>query len=445
MPGARRFSAASRAAISGPAAKPTAPPRNAASATPISSAPTARGGGSYPSAAASSTPSKRNGATAAATASSCSPAASRCCRSTTRLLDALHDRGFAIAVETNGTIEPPPGLDWICVSPKAGTELRIRAGHELKLVYPQAGRPARSVRRPCLRALLAATDGRAGACRQHRARHRLLPAPSAMAAEPADAQDFGNPLMWELTKSFRFEAAHALTGTTFGDAAEEVHGHSYRAEVTIRGVPQADTGMIVDTGVLERSLAEVTAPARPPVPQPHQRAWHADAGEPGTLHLGQRAARRHRRACDRAARKLRRVMHLFRAAARATMIERMDTASSPLPDAPAMDARKAARAPGSSACATTSARRSRRSRTPCPRGAPLAERAAGPLRAHAVEPHRPHRRARRRRRHGDDEGPRVREGRRACLDRVRRVRAGIPQGHSRRRRTIRASGPPAFR
>ena len=57
------------------------------------------------------------------------------------LLDALHDRGFAIAVETNGTIEPPSGLDWLCVSPKAGTELRIRAGHELKLVYPQPDAP----------------------------------------------------------------------------------------------------------------------------------------------------------------------------------------------------------------------------------------------------------------------------------------------------------------
>jgi 7-carboxy-7-deazaguanine synthase len=57
------------------------------------------------------------------------------------LLDALHAHGFAIAVETNGTIEPPSGLDWICVSPKAGTELRLRAGHELKLVYPQPGAP----------------------------------------------------------------------------------------------------------------------------------------------------------------------------------------------------------------------------------------------------------------------------------------------------------------
>jgi 7-carboxy-7-deazaguanine synthase (Cx14CxxC type) len=54
------------------------------------------------------------------------------------LVDALHGRGFAIAVETNGTIEPPAGLDWLCVSPKAGADLRVRTGHELKLVYPQA-------------------------------------------------------------------------------------------------------------------------------------------------------------------------------------------------------------------------------------------------------------------------------------------------------------------
>jgi 7-carboxy-7-deazaguanine synthase len=57
------------------------------------------------------------------------------------LIDALHARGFEIAIETNGTIDPPPGLDWICVSPKAGTELRVRSGHELKLVFPQDGAP----------------------------------------------------------------------------------------------------------------------------------------------------------------------------------------------------------------------------------------------------------------------------------------------------------------
>lgn len=56
----------------------------------------------------------------------------------TPLIDALHARDFTIAVETNGTIAPPPGLDWICVSPKAGSDLVVRSGHELKLVYPQA-------------------------------------------------------------------------------------------------------------------------------------------------------------------------------------------------------------------------------------------------------------------------------------------------------------------
>ena len=54
-------------------------------------------------------------------------------------IDALHARGFEIGIETNGTIEPPVGMDWICVSPKAGADLVVRRGHELKLVYPQTG------------------------------------------------------------------------------------------------------------------------------------------------------------------------------------------------------------------------------------------------------------------------------------------------------------------
>jgi 7-carboxy-7-deazaguanine synthase (Cx14CxxC type) len=54
-------------------------------------------------------------------------------------VEALHGAGFEIALETNGTLEPPPGLDWVCVSPKARAPLRLRAGDELKLVYPQDG------------------------------------------------------------------------------------------------------------------------------------------------------------------------------------------------------------------------------------------------------------------------------------------------------------------
>ena len=53
------------------------------------------------------------------------------------LLDAMRARGFAVAVETNGTLEAPGGIDWICVSPKAGASLVQRSGAELKLVFPQ--------------------------------------------------------------------------------------------------------------------------------------------------------------------------------------------------------------------------------------------------------------------------------------------------------------------
>lgn len=55
------------------------------------------------------------------------------------LLDALHARGFAVAIETNGTLPIPAGVDWVCVSPKANAPLVVTRGHELKLVYPQRG------------------------------------------------------------------------------------------------------------------------------------------------------------------------------------------------------------------------------------------------------------------------------------------------------------------
>jgi 7-carboxy-7-deazaguanine synthase len=52
---------------------------------------------------------------------------------------AFHGQGFEVAIETNGTRPAPPGVDWVCVSPKAGTELVLTAGDDLKLVYPQPG------------------------------------------------------------------------------------------------------------------------------------------------------------------------------------------------------------------------------------------------------------------------------------------------------------------
>ena len=55
------------------------------------------------------------------------------------LIDTLHKAGFEIAIETNGTLLAPSGIDWICVSPKAGNSLKLKEGHELKLVFPQKG------------------------------------------------------------------------------------------------------------------------------------------------------------------------------------------------------------------------------------------------------------------------------------------------------------------
>jgi len=55
------------------------------------------------------------------------------------LIAALHDEGFEIGIETNGTLLPPPGIDWVCVSPKADAEQKLMHGDELKLIFPQPG------------------------------------------------------------------------------------------------------------------------------------------------------------------------------------------------------------------------------------------------------------------------------------------------------------------
>lgn len=57
----------------------------------------------------------------------------------TALIDALHAKGFSVAIETNGTIKVPKGVDWVCVSPKAGSDLIVLQADEMKLVVPQAG------------------------------------------------------------------------------------------------------------------------------------------------------------------------------------------------------------------------------------------------------------------------------------------------------------------
>lgn len=62
--------------------------------------------------------------------------------------------------------------------------------------------------------------------------------------------------MFELSKQFRFDAAHTLNRIIDTDSSRRIHGHSYRAEVTVRGRPDPETGMIVDLGMLEAAMAE---------------------------------------------------------------------------------------------------------------------------------------------------------------------------------------------
>ena len=102
------------------------------------------------------------------------------------LLDAIHARGFEAAVETNGTLEPPPGIDWICVSPKADTTLNLTQGHELKLVLSAAGLRSCRPRTSFVQAFLAAADGWRGTRSEYQGGRCLLPQPSALAPQPAD-------------------------------------------------------------------------------------------------------------------------------------------------------------------------------------------------------------------------------------------------------------------
>jgi len=85
------------------------------------------------------------------------------------LIDALHEQGFELAVETNGTLPVPPHLDWLCVSPKGSAPLAINRGNELKLVYPQDEAEAQPGHCACLVGMrLVACGGSGGRSMGHR-------------------------------------------------------------------------------------------------------------------------------------------------------------------------------------------------------------------------------------------------------------------------------------
>ena len=108
------------------------------------------------------------------------------------LLDAFHAADFEVAVETNGTVEPPPGIDWLCVSPQGGGAAGGQGGDELRWSTCRLG-PIRRVSRARVRPILPPAHGRAGPRGQHRRGAALLPGPSALATEPQTHKLLGIP------------------------------------------------------------------------------------------------------------------------------------------------------------------------------------------------------------------------------------------------------------
>ena len=117
----------------------TGRPRSAISATPISSAPTGRAAASSPTRRSLPAMSRRCGASGEERRLVVVTGGEPMLQLDAALVDALHERGFRVAVESNGTLAAVPGIDWLCVSPKAGTDVVQRSGDELKLVWPQPG------------------------------------------------------------------------------------------------------------------------------------------------------------------------------------------------------------------------------------------------------------------------------------------------------------------
>ena len=111
------------------------------------------------------------------------------------LIDALHEHDFEIAVETNGTVEAPAGIDWICVSPKAGAPLVQKTGDELKLVFPQVHAQPAEFEVAGVSEFFPAANGWARANCEYRAGSAVLPGASQVEAQSADAQDCGNSLI----------------------------------------------------------------------------------------------------------------------------------------------------------------------------------------------------------------------------------------------------------
>jgi len=144
-------------------------------------------------------------------------------------------------VETNGSLPAPAGIDWICVSPKAGAPWLQRSGHELKVVWPQAGLDLAALEAADFQhRYLQPMDNPLRRANTERLRG-AVPAAPGVASVFANPQDHGHPMTtapappdgacFEITETF-FDAAHTLQREIEAEGSRRIHGHTYHAQVT---------------------------------------------------------------------------------------------------------------------------------------------------------------------------------------------------------------------
>jgi 7-carboxy-7-deazaguanine synthase (Cx14CxxC type)/queuosine biosynthesis protein QueD len=190
------------------------------------------------------------------------------------LIDALHERGFEVAVESNGTIAAPTGIDWLTISPKVDADARPEARRRTETGVPAGARRTGAVRGPRLSRCSTCSRWTVPTPPRTPVPHRVRAEAPALEPEPPDPQVRRHPLTGAalrdestglaatllsdaplaaagstvITKRFRFEAAHQLPAVPDGHKCSRLHGHTYEVWVHVTGPVSPEFGWIADFG-----------------------------------------------------------------------------------------------------------------------------------------------------------------------------------------------------
>jgi 6-pyruvoyltetrahydropterin/6-carboxytetrahydropterin synthase len=169
-------------------------------------------------------------------------------------------QGFQVAIETNGTRALPAGLDWICVSPKAGAPIAVSRGDELKVVFPQPVNLDELLELDFTHHFLQPMDGPSLVVNTRETVRYCLEHPPWRLSQQTHKP--GNPVTdrFELQRTFRFEAAHHLPAAPNGHPCREMHGHSYEIEIHINGPLAGSSGWVIDFADIDAACEPIRQP-----------------------------------------------------------------------------------------------------------------------------------------------------------------------------------------